>query len=348
MELDSDAEKMIFVVGNSRSGTTMLGRILGLHSNVYTFGELHFFEQLVEVEDLAPGKEWPREKSLRMVERLVTRARDGFFAGFTEGKYRGPAQEIIGSAASLAPSDIYAAFMSYEVLRAGKEISCEQTPRYIFFTEEILRIYPNALIINMIRDPRDVMLSQRSKWKRRFLGGGSIPMREAIRSWSNYHPWLVSRLWVSCVDRALAIKSDRFMSLRFEDLLNNPEEEVRKICKFAGLNFEREMLEAPQVGSSSGPDSPEKRGINKDRAGGWRKTGMPPGMRTLCEWVCHKRMKQVGYDDFCDGGRFSPRVLVSMLSLPGKLLLAIILNLTRFPRIFASLRRRMQSNREIA
>ena len=37
---------MVFVVGNSRSGTTMMGRILGNHPDVYTFGELHFFGQL--------------------------------------------------------------------------------------------------------------------------------------------------------------------------------------------------------------------------------------------------------------------------------------------------------------
>lgn len=36
----------IFIVGNSRSGTTMMGRILGNHTDVFTFHELHFFEQL--------------------------------------------------------------------------------------------------------------------------------------------------------------------------------------------------------------------------------------------------------------------------------------------------------------
>jgi len=39
--------KKIFIVGNSRSGTTMLARILGNHDNVFTFHEIHFFEQLV-------------------------------------------------------------------------------------------------------------------------------------------------------------------------------------------------------------------------------------------------------------------------------------------------------------
>ena len=38
--------KQIFVVGNSRSGTTMMGRILGNHPDIFTFKELHFFGQL--------------------------------------------------------------------------------------------------------------------------------------------------------------------------------------------------------------------------------------------------------------------------------------------------------------
>ena len=35
--------KQIFVVGSSRSGTTMMGRILGNHKDIFTFNELHFF-----------------------------------------------------------------------------------------------------------------------------------------------------------------------------------------------------------------------------------------------------------------------------------------------------------------
>ncbi|MEP7168745.1 MAG: sulfotransferase, partial [Bacteroidota bacterium] len=36
---------MIFVAGNSRSGTTLMGRILGKHTTVFTFNELHFLEE---------------------------------------------------------------------------------------------------------------------------------------------------------------------------------------------------------------------------------------------------------------------------------------------------------------
>ena len=39
--------KFIFIIGNSRSGTTMLSRILGLNKDIYTFQEIHFFERMI-------------------------------------------------------------------------------------------------------------------------------------------------------------------------------------------------------------------------------------------------------------------------------------------------------------
>jgi len=42
---------MLFIAGNSRSGTTMMGRILSMHPDIFTFHELHFFEQLWSTND---------------------------------------------------------------------------------------------------------------------------------------------------------------------------------------------------------------------------------------------------------------------------------------------------------
>lgn len=345
--MDPTAGKMIFVVGNSRSGTTMLGRILGLNSDIHTFGELHFFEQLIGIEEFSTNPAWPSDKATSVVEKLITRARDGFFASFVPGRYENDARKIIEHAPSLKPVDLYATFLSQETQRAGCRVPCEQTPRYLFSVREILRAYPNARVINMVRDPRDVLLSQRSKWKRRFLGGSSIPMREAIRAWCNYHPWLVSRLWVSCVEYAQEINHDRFMSIRFEDILINPDHEIRKLCDFLGLPFEADMLNAPQIGSSSGLDSPDKIGINKERAGGWKKNGMPRDDRLLCEWVCRDQMKHLEYGDVLDEGRFSPRSLISMMTLPFKLSLAFTFNIKRFPNLASSLKRRLFVKRKV-
>ena len=43
---------IIFIVGNSRSGTTMFSRILNNHDEIFSFHEIHFFEELVSANEL--------------------------------------------------------------------------------------------------------------------------------------------------------------------------------------------------------------------------------------------------------------------------------------------------------
>ena len=334
-------KSLIFVVGNSRSGTTMLGRILGIHSKVYTFGELHFFEQLVGIDEFASNHLWTKAKAQVLVEKLLTRARDGFFAKYLQGQYQSDALKILDASSSLTPRDVYRAFMKSEAQRNGSEIACEQTPRYLFVTNELLDAYPNARIINMVRDPRDVVKSQKSKWKRRFLGGGTIPLQEAIRAWCNFHPWFVSRLWLSSVKYAQSINDDRIITIRFEDLLFDAEKEVSRICEFLGITFESEMLLPPQVGSSSGLDSPEKLGVNRERAGGWRKTGIAASDRIITEWVCKGPMQKFGYNDLRNNGRLTLAALPSMVTIPLKVAVAIPFNISRFRGVVSSIKRRL-------
>jgi len=69
--------KNIFVVGNSRSGTSMMALILGEHPDVFSFHELHFFEELWDPER---GKQTlTLEEAVRLMARLITIQRDGYF-----------------------------------------------------------------------------------------------------------------------------------------------------------------------------------------------------------------------------------------------------------------------------
>ena len=53
----------------------------------------------------------------------------------------------------------------------------------------------------MVRDPRDVLLSQKNKWKRKFLGANDIPFFELLRARFNYHPYTISKMWKTAVNR---------------------------------------------------------------------------------------------------------------------------------------------------
>lgn len=258
------------------------------------------------------------------------------------GKYRSEAKKSILEAAKGEDAvAAYESFLRYETRYHGKCLSCEQTPRYLFFLEEILEAFPNARVINMVRDPRDVLLSQKNKWRRRFLGAANIPLSEAFRAWANYHPYIISKLWASAVRTASRFENHpNVASIRFEDLLQEPEATVKQLCDFCGINFESGMLDIPQIGSSSGLDRPEIRGISKERIGAWNKGGLSSFEVDICQRVAGNEMRSSGY----------PIRPVKVLSLRrwacmGECFLkaggALLLNLSRTKNLKETIKRRL-------
>ncbi|MGA9380129.1 MAG: sulfotransferase [Phormidium sp.] len=338
----NDREKrLIFVVGNSRSGTTMMGRILGKHPEVFTFHELHFFEQLWMPDD--EGKSLEKPEAEKLVTKLLCIQRDGYLSQGDSHRFAEEAKELLAEiqGKALTKAEIFELFLHYEAVKNGKAIPCDQTPRNVFYIGEILKLYPSARIINLIRDPRDVLLSQKGKWKRRFLGAKNIPLTEAIRSRLNYHPITISKLWNSCIRTAnLFVNNERVYSLRFEDIVNAPAENVQKICEFIGISFDIGLLEIPQIGSSSGVDRPEQKGIDRERAGSWQKGGLSKTEIFLCQWVTRDTMKNNGYSSL----PISPNpwlLIYSIVSLPVQLVLVFLLNLKRMRNITETIRRRL-------
>ena len=69
---------VIFIVGNSRSGTTMLGTILNQHHKIYRFEEIHFFEGLWSPKDY--NQQISQDCAKKLLKRLFFVEREnGFF-----------------------------------------------------------------------------------------------------------------------------------------------------------------------------------------------------------------------------------------------------------------------------
>ena len=334
---------MIFIVGNSRSGTTMMGRILGKHPDIYTFGELHFFGQLC-----APpfSSELGKELTVKLASQLHCVQREGYRTHGNPQRYLEDARAFLAdlTISPVTSASLFKAFLCHEAVENDRSIPCDQTPRNVFYIPEILELYPEARIINMIRDPRDVLLSQKRKWKRRFLGGSDMPMKESLRDWMNYHPITISHIWrtaVNAADRFIA--HDRVVSIYFEELLTHPETTVKYLCDFVGVAYTEKMLQVPQVGSSIAADRPQLLGINPHRAHSWQKGELSSAEIYLNQTLTAALMKRHNYRPV----PIRPNIvslILHLLTFPIKLTGAFFFNLDRMKNIHQTLKRRIFNN----
>jgi hypothetical protein len=130
---------------------------------------------------------------------------------------------------------------------------------------------PGAALIHVIRDPRAVLASQKNRWKMRLLGASRVPLYEMVRTWVNYHPVTMAKLWRGATNAALRLRGhDRVMLIRFEDLIADPETQIREMCDFLGVPFEPAMSSIPKWGSSNLKHESDKKGLSKDVLDQWK------------------------------------------------------------------------------
>jgi omega-hydroxy-beta-dihydromenaquinone-9 sulfotransferase len=290
--------KMIFVTGASRSGTTLMNLVLRNHSRVFGLKELHYF-----------GEHWdPRQGGEALSEPQLVTAAAWIFARQRSGILRAkPAREDIDRARALlaslprgrrGPAELFAAAACSLGNEAGKAIPCEQTPRNIFYARALLDTYPHAHVVHMLRDPRGVMASQKHRWRRRKLAtdAAAFPLTESLRVWVNYHPYTVARLWRRASAEAARLEGHaRFTIIRFEDLLEAPEKTIRALGERLELGFEPAMLDVSHVNSSHQSSvGGARKGWDARAIDTWRRT-LSAGEITIAERSCGELMHRFGY-----------------------------------------------------
>lgn len=324
--------KTIFIVGNSRSGTTMLSRILGKNQEIFTFRELHFFEQLCANNELL--KEISHQTAIELFAHLISLQRDGYLLiKGIDTKYREEAERALKYKQHHSNFDVYTTFLLYETRLNKKSIPCEQTPRNLHYIEDILRYYnQNTRVIAMIRDPRDILLSQKRKWKRRSLGMPELPWHESIRTWINYHPITISLLWISSTRVAQAYKMDERVKLvKYEMLLKHTQDVLNNLCQFIGIKFHTEMVMISLRDSSNKNDAAMQLGIDISRIGQWRLGGLNKAEIYLCQKLTGQLMQELSYE--IEPNKLNPIsvlfILGYLIMFPIQVIMAFLINIHR-------------------
>ena len=252
-----------FVVGAPRSGTTLVGMILDRHSDFVTPGETHFFEDI-----------WARRAVLGELknEAELLRAADQLLMVFGRFHQRGQkiVDEVIRKNALVDRAmrlgggydSLYLAFMNALAESQGRRCFCDDTPRHLFHMATIFTYFPDAKAIGCVRDPRDFLCSYKNYHK---------IATETDRIKSLYHPVITSLLWRGSAN-LLAKYSHQYGSarmhvVRYESLVQYPEQEVRRICDFLDIEYSPRLIEIETHNSSFQQPSA---GIYTDSVGRWR------------------------------------------------------------------------------
>jgi hypothetical protein len=252
---------VFFIVGRARSGTSWLMRMLDAHPEILCKGEGRFFGADFKREDFkrAQLKNIPPSS---LYSAMLSSEYLRFWAERSVWSSGDDVDEHLINLTRLATEY----FLANRLSKTGKRIVGDKTPlSSAEVLSEISAIYPEAKTIHIIRDGRDVAVStmhhmwNHAKNEGRIydLTSEELEKRDAYREGSLAPPagslFTKERLtgiaagWSIEVGKAVedgpALLGENYVEVRYEHLLQRPEEEVRRLLEFLGADASEEVVE---------------------------------------------------------------------------------------------------------
>lgn len=266
--------KNIFVVGNSRSGTTLISRFLNNNDDVYISNETHYY-----TTDYYHGLYNEEFKSaFDKIQKY------GVYRYVDQGKKNSTSSNEVDYYLNLKNNAI-----ANKALIGG-----DQTPQNVHYLKFILSSFSsNNFVINMIRDPRAISASQKHKWKAMLRDKrNNYPLSEIVRSYFTYNIILTPLIWRSSVRKGV-VEHENLINIKYEDFVGNPHLVGEEICRFIGLEFKINMLSIDVELSSDGSFDNTK-GIKFRDSNGW-KCKINFFEEKLINYICKREMEELGY-----------------------------------------------------
>lgn len=210
-------KRPIFIVGMPRSGTTLLSTVLNVSNDIYIGQETHFFEVL------AKWKKFGRKNSFF----------DFYFNNKSNVNLKyltldDKTDKLISLEKDRINKDPYILlFILCNHQSKGNDYKFwgEKTPGHYRSLPEIFQQYPSGIVFNILRDPRDVFVSQQKI------------------DWGTKNPLKFSWDYRAYAQTCLKFKDFKgFVSLKFENLVEFSAFEITKISEVSKLEFNKDGL----------------------------------------------------------------------------------------------------------
>lgn len=281
--------EILYVLSDVRSGSTLLDQLLGAHHDVVSVGELHWLPAYVRQDrsiynPVHPlvctcGEPVSQCAFWRDVQEASGRSLDSFQLRprFSNWRGRGSDSRKVGVRIKNLPMRFIRRFP--DAYRSDFVQHLFGAPRLvqdsIELSNAILRVSGKKLLVD----------SSKSAFKFRSVYKAQPDRVKAIVLTRDYRAVVHSKMkrgesldgaalgWRRKMDQILAmtngISGDHYCTLKYEDLCENPEREIRNLCTFLGLDFDVNMLARPtqdvhHIGGSPSKFDPAKRAISLD------------------------------------------------------------------------------------
>jgi sulfotransferase family protein len=280
---DTDRDGPIFIGGLDRSGKTTMRAFLASHPRIAipqvgSNMETYFLGRYGDLADPA-NLERCLDAMLRYKHVAFLRPdADRIRRDFAEG----PATY----------ERLFALFLIQFAEREGKPRWGAQTGLIERYADDLVAAHPGVRIVHMLRDPRDRYEASLALWP-----DGKGRAGGAVARW-NYSTALA--------ERHLRRYPGRYLLVRFEDLIREPEATLRRVMTFLDEDYDPRMLAMP--------DAEKHRAMLRDRAveagvepatgstalserfiGGYRGT-VPPAELAFIQLHAGRRMRRYGYE----------------------------------------------------
>ena len=217
----------IFVIGCPRSGTTLLRVMLNAHPSIAIPPENRFVIPLYRKRHKM-GKPGSKRAARKMARTIGRRGRGLAKLGLTFDQLK--AGLVARRPRDVAQAMDYA-FSTFAEQRGATRWG-DKRPSYFAFVDELAEMFPKAQFVYIVRDGRACAASL----KRPPFSHSSAT---AMAVWLNsVH---------ACQRSGQRLGPDRFIKLRYEDLVADTESTLRTLCTFLGEPFDPAMLNPEAV-----------------------------------------------------------------------------------------------------